>query len=72
MNNKFGQLIKVRRLEYGFNQASLARRVGISPSYLCKLEKGERDNLCGFALVKLCMALNISFNEMIGSDDEGI
>jgi len=64
MNKKLGQLIKTRREEYGLSQAYLARRVKMSASYLCKLEKGERDNPNYRIVLELCVVLDIPFDEL--------
>lgn len=64
MNKKLGQLIKTRREEYGLSQACLARKAKMSPSYLCKIEKGERVNPNYRMMLEICVALDIPFNEL--------
>ena len=64
MNKSIGQTIKSRREEYGINQAQLARRAGISPSYLSKIEKGERNHPNYIIVLEICVALDIPFDEL--------
>ena len=65
MNNQnLGQLIKRRREEYGISQAALARRIGVSPSYLCRLEKGNRHKPNCFLMANICFYLDLDFEEI--------
>jgi len=38
----YGDLIKKERKKIGFKQKDLAKRIGISTSYLCNIEKNNR------------------------------
>jgi transcriptional regulator with XRE-family HTH domain len=40
--HKLGEFLKGRRTALGLAQSSLARRLGIAPSYVNKIEEGER------------------------------
>lgn len=64
MNKDLGQLIKLRREEYGLSQACLAHRAKMSPSYLSKIENGERDNPSYIMMLEICVALDIPFEEL--------
>lgn len=35
--------LKAQRVKKGIKQGALANRLGISPQYLCKIEKGEAE-----------------------------
>lgn len=35
--------LKAKRVEKGIKQHDLAEQLGISPQYLCKIEKGQAD-----------------------------
>ena len=39
---RFGSLLKALRQQAGLSQQALAERVNYSPSYICRLERGER------------------------------
>jgi transcriptional regulator with XRE-family HTH domain len=45
----------------------LARRSGIAPSVLSRVETGERDDLRLSTAVRLCRALEISLDQLAGS-----
>ena len=39
---RFGSLLKALREQAGLSQQALAERVNYSPSYICRLERGDR------------------------------
>lgn len=49
----------------GINQAELARRVGITPAYLCDLEKGKKKNPSLPVMIRLAKALNVTLNDLL-------
>lgn len=46
---KSGHELANARLEAGWSQAGLARAIGVQPSHLCHIEKGERKLTTGIA-----------------------
>lgn len=57
--------IKNRREEYDLTQAELAKRIGVTPSYVNYVESGTRIPSVP-VLIKLADALNISTDEILG------
>ena len=59
-----GNNIRLLRIQKGLNQKQLAERSGISPSYLCDLEKGRFD---GSIRVLQCIAaaLDVNVSELL-------
>jgi len=53
-----GALLRAWRIKDGMSQDQLAREAGISPQYLCDVEKGRRD-VKPAVLAALAKALNI-------------
>ena len=63
MKNIFAQLVKEKRIERGLSQEKLAREVGISFTYISKIErKGQIPKID--ILDKLAIALNIPPDEL--------
>ena len=58
------EIIRLLRIQKGLNQKQLAERSGISPSYLCDLEKGR---FAGLIRVLQCIAtaLNVCVSELL-------
>lgn len=49
----------------GIKQAELARRAGITPAYLCDLEKGKKQNPSLPVMMRLAAALNVTVNDLL-------
>jgi len=60
-----GTRVRQRRREIGLGQAELAKRVGISPSYLNLIEWNKR-RIAGRLLGKIAEALDLSVDELQG------
>lgn len=61
-----GSRIRQRRREIGLTQVELARRVGISPSYLNLIEWNKRQ-IAGTLLRKIARALNLELDDLEGA-----
>lgn len=57
--------IKIYRLKLNYSNKALSKVTGISRSYLSDLEKGKCDNLSVKKLCSLCIAFNITPNDLI-------
>ena len=68
----FGELIKKRRIEKNLSINGLANSLGISPSYLMRLEKEENNNPSVKIALSICKELNISKKEMLSCYDDSI
>lgn len=66
--NILGPRIRESRRETGITQADLARKIGISASYLNLIEHNKRD-IGGTLLRKLAEALEIPLNQLDGATD---
>ena len=64
-----GARIRQRRREVGVTQADLARRVGISASYLNLIEWNKR-RIAGTLLRKIAEALELSLDELDGAAEK--
>lgn len=64
-----GTRIRQRRREIGYTQADLAKKVGISPSYLNLIEWNKR-RIAGSLLHKIASALNLSTGELDGASEK--
>lgn len=58
-------IIKKIRQAQGLSQTALARRAGMLPAQLCKLESGRND-ATGSTLRRLSEALNVTISELLG------
>lgn len=56
--NGLGERIRQRRRDLGLKQAVVARRAGISPSYLCELETKEGVAVSAVVLQQLAQVLS--------------
>jgi predicted transcriptional regulator/DNA-binding XRE family transcriptional regulator len=65
MRGPIGLRISSRRRANGVSQAELARRAGISPSYLNLIERNKR-HVGGSLLIKLAQALELDIGELSG------
>ena len=54
-----GQYVQKRRLQLGLSQRALARRAGVTATYLSRLESGDRANPTLLVLESLCDALQL-------------
>ena len=41
MTIDIGSKLKAKRLQMGFTQLELAKKIGVSESYICQIEKGK-------------------------------
>ena len=58
-------IIKKMRQAQGLSQTALAKRAGMLPAQLCKLESGRND-VTGSTLRRLSEALNVKVSELLG------
>jgi transcriptional regulator with XRE-family HTH domain len=65
MRAPIGLRISSKRRAGGISQAELARRAGISPSYLNLIERNKR-HVGGSLLIKLAQALELDIGELSG------
>jgi len=59
-----GQRIHIRRIELNLSQLELADMAGISPSNLCKIERGQHGPALA-TLMKLAPALQVDIAELL-------
>lgn len=60
-----GQRVSALRRAAGISQAELARRVGITPPHVSRLEAGKSDNLTAEVVVKLADALRTTTDHLL-------
>lgn len=66
----FGQRLRALRRARGLALTELARRAGVSASYLSRVERGARGTP-GFAVLRrLAAALHVSLDDLVGLEDE--
>jgi len=65
----FGRYLRDLRLSQGITQEALAERVGLHPTYIGGIERGER-NLGLSNLLKLATALNVRPSALFAVFDE--
>lgn len=65
--NKIGSKIRLYREMNGFSQEYISMLIGISQSAYSKIEAGTTD-LTVNRLIKICIALNCSINELVVLD----
>ena len=53
------------RNKAGITQVELARKIGITPAYLCDLEKGKKKNPSVSVMIRLAEALNVTVNDLL-------
>lgn len=63
-NMKFGEYISEKRLENNISIRTFAKTIGISPSYLCEIEKGVRTAPRYEILLRIKDAFALDANEM--------
>lgn len=66
MNVVLGHTIEQLRESAGLSQRKLAKKLGVSPSYLSRLERGERDPSMSF-LRKLARATSAPVALLVGT-----
>jgi DNA-binding XRE family transcriptional regulator len=64
MNSK----IKCRRKNLGLTQKQVAEIVGVSESYICKIERTDPPRMSIDVFLKLTKALGLSVQEVFGED----
>lgn len=67
--NLIGQRVKKLRGENKYTQKQVADYLEMDPSYLSKIENGER-NLNDVAFDKLCLLYNCSADYLLGKSDD--
>lgn len=63
MDTKFGEYVKVKRMEKGVNLRKLAELLGIVPAYMSDIEKGRRYPPDKDKLYKIAEALHLTESE---------
>lgn len=61
--------IKTERIKQNIKQFEFAKRIGITPQYLCLLEKGEVNPKLDL-MIKISKELNSTIEELFLSDEE--
>jgi len=64
--NEFQMRLASMRVGFGYTQKDLSVRTGIDHAYICRLEKGNRENPSLKILLRLCKGLDCSLNELTG------
>ncbi|MCX6001809.1 MAG: helix-turn-helix transcriptional regulator, partial [Chloroflexi bacterium] len=59
-----GDYVKETRSKRGLSQAELAKLADLSPSFICRIEKGDYKSVTIASLSKLSRALKVSVHEM--------
>lgn len=59
-----GLNLKLRRISLGKKQKDIAKNVGITNQYLCKLESGKAKNPSREIMIKLAVELNSTVEEL--------
>ena len=63
---RFGKMLKQRREEKNLTQAALAEKVGVSQTYIAKLESGDKKNPTLDLLKKIAKHLGVPVTELLG------
>ena len=61
-----GRMLKQRREGKHLTQAQLAHKVGVSQTYIAKLESGDKKNPTLDLLKKIAKALGVPVTELLG------
>jgi transcriptional regulator with XRE-family HTH domain len=69
LSAEVGRRVRARRTDLGLQQADLAERARLSPSYISRLESGQAGERLG-DLVKIARALGMKLSELAGETDE--
>lgn len=59
-----GEYVKETRSKRGLSQAELAKLADLSPSFICRIEKGDYKSVTLASLNKFSRALKVSVNEL--------
>ena len=59
-----GEFVKDTRFKRGLSQAELAKLADLSPSFICRIEKGDYKSVTVASLQKLSRALKVSINDL--------
>jgi transcriptional regulator with XRE-family HTH domain len=62
--------IKYNREKINMSKSELARQVGVSPSYITKIENGDKTNPSMEILLKISNALKVNISELSEIDNE--
>lgn len=65
VNEEIMELIKAERKRLGLSYDSLGKKLGVSASYLYRLEKGKRKNPSSSVLKSLCEFFNIDPGKLL-------
>ena len=64
LNKSFGSFIRKKRLDLGFGQRELAKKIGIAASYLNDIEKEKRTAPKSNIIKKLSVLLKVNLNDL--------
>ena len=64
LNKSFGSFIRKKRLDLGFGQRELAKKIGIAASYLNDIEKEKRTAPKSNIIKKLSVFLKVNLNDL--------
>lgn len=68
MENKFGKVLKLLRLEKGLGQVELSQKLGLSKGIISLWENGLREpNMT--SLITLAKFFNVSIDYLVGLED---
>lgn len=65
---EIGARVKQARLAAGLSQEQLAREIGVSVFTVSRLERGTTKSIKVATLYKLCKALNVQPEQIVGND----
>jgi len=60
-----GDYVKETRSKRGLSQAELAKLADLSPSFICRIEKGDYKSVTIASLNKLSRSLKVPINEQM-------
>jgi len=61
---KFGKRVKTLRLDKKMSQGDVAKKLGVHPTYISKIERGEQ-NMSLEGMEKLAKALGVSIEKLL-------
>ncbi|MFZ3030063.1 MAG: helix-turn-helix transcriptional regulator [Minisyncoccia bacterium] len=61
---KFGKRVKTLRLQKNMSQGDIAKKLGVHPTYISKIERGEQ-NMSIQGVGKLAKAIGVSVGELM-------
>jgi len=64
LNKSFGAVVREKRLDLGFGQRELAKKIGIAASYLNDIEKEKRTAPKSNIIKKLSLLLKVNLNDL--------